>query len=342
MCGAYALPCPICHPSCDCTVTPGVCSSCKDSNAELYLENRACRCKVGYGATFLPYHATCGSCHGSCGTCYDSGSGASCYTCSVSTAVLEVSNSDRGRCVCGAGYRMFLYPTLEANCVPCVGCSSCTATGQCFVSEEAHEAISSANLVGLPISTPGAVCFRLGTEFPNCDHDVLEGIMGPIEKDYYGNLQPTEAQCAELLNANWPFAEYWLKTIFPNYSPPTTFLALNLQKNILRLWIQQFHPSLLVNDPDWKPLIDAINAPAANWSNYLSWGGVTPGYTLDGGTTLRLFPPQLQAFLEETCSTAGCNDVNLLNAGSTVCFTPSCALPSTCQMISTAYPCRWA
>jgi hypothetical protein len=166
--------------------------------------------------------------------------------------------------------------------------------------------------------------------------------MGPIAKDGDGNLQPTEAQCAELLNANWPFAEYWLTTIFPNYNPPTANLALNLHKNILRLWIQQFHPSILVNDPNWKPLIDAINAPAANWANYLSWGGVTPGYTLDGGTTLRLFPPQLQAFLEETCSTVGCNDVNLLNAGSIVCFNPGCAVPAKCMIVSSASPCRSA
>lgn len=205
--------------------------------------------------------------------------------------------------------------------------SSCTATGECFVSEEVREAITSVKLVGLPISTPGAVSFRLPTSFPDCNHDVLEGIMGPIERDDDGNLQPTEAQCADLLNANWPFAEYWLITISPNYNPPTTSIALNLQKHILRLWTMQFHPSTLGNDPNWKPLIDAINAPAADWVNYMSWGGLTPGYTLDGGTTLRLFPLQLQAFLEETCSTVGCNDVNLLNAGSTVCFNLGCAVP---------------
>ena len=164
--------------------------------------------------------------------------------------------------------------------------------------------------------------------------------MGPIAKDAGGNLQPTEAQCAELLNTNWPFAEHWMSIIFPNYNPPTTYLALNLQKNILRMWIQQFHPSALVNDPDWEPLIDAINAPAANWVNYVSWGGVAPGYSLDGGVTLKLFPPELQAFLAATCSTVGCNDVNLLNAGSTVCLNQSCAVPEKCAIISSSFPCK--
>ena len=341
MCGASALPCPICHPSCNCEATAGVCSSCKDPLAELFANDGACRCKAGQGSSNDPYHASCSACDASCDTCNKAGSASECYTCKVSTADLEVSNgSDRGRCVCGAGYRMFNSPTQESDCVACVGCSTCTATGQCFVSEEAYKAITSAKLVGLPTSTPGTICYRLPTEFPDCDHNVLEDIMGPIAKDAGGNLQPTEAQCAELLNTNWPFVEYWMNIIFPNYNPPTTYLSLSLQKGILRLWIQQFHPSLLVNDPDWAPLIAAINAPAANWANYLSWGGAAPGYSIDGGVTLKLFPPKLQAFLAATCPTVGCNDVNLLMAGSTVCFNPSCAAPDKCAFISSAFPCK--
>ena len=233
---------------------------------------------------------------------------------------------------------MRVSPTTEADCVAC-GCSACTATGKCYSSSDIGTIIKNSALVGLPKSTPGTICHRLPRALPDCDHNVLEDIMGPLAKDANGDYAPTQTQCVDLLVANWPHLEHWLNVIFPNFNPPTTFVTVSISRSVLKLWIQQFHPSSIVNNPDWTHLVNTLNAPAADWVHYFAWGGADPGYTTDDGATFKSFPPQLQAYLVSVCATEGCNDINVLNAASQVCWVQLCLIPAKCALVNSAFPC---
>jgi hypothetical protein len=93
---------------------------------------------------------------------------------------------------------------------------------------------------------------------------------------------------------------------------------------MLKLWILQFGPAEM---DSWTDIKTAINGAGENWQNYIAWIEGSPGFSLDAGTTVHLFPEKLLAWLQASCSTtAACKDLALIfNNASKVCDNASCS-----------------
>ena len=87
------------------------------------------------------------------------------------------------------------------------------------------------------------------------------------------------------------------------------------------MWILEATPSVLINDPDWKPIVTAFNQPEAAYANYLAWPDTTPGYTLDGTSTHPL-PAAMAASMQMGIA------IYPFNSGSKVCDTSGCSMHS--------------
>jgi hypothetical protein len=131
---------------------------------------------------------------------------------------------------------------------------------------------------------------------------------------------------------------YWFTDIFSTFSPPSAASdAEKLQiKTTLQLWILQFSPASLKQDPDWEPLVAAFNDESADWGNYLGWATSPRGYTLDGVETLR-FPAALDAWLGVEM-----RDLVALNVKSTVCDSLACGYANECWSINPSLTCSAA
>jgi len=341
MCGASELPCAECHPSClNCDVTPGICQSCRaGADAVAFPHGQACRCIDGKGTDKVNanlYHEVCSPCSDSCATCFIGNDDYNCYTCKVSTTELVKQSRDLGSCSCRDGYQPGRIPVLESDCVPCVpaGCPACVGpTAQdCFSSVAVAEFARLSMTIPLPETTATHICYCIPLDLPTCASNVLVEIMGSLADDGNGVYQPQVSQCYTLLNAMWPYITYWFTEIFPTFDPAIVYRPKSFSALIVKLWILEFTPSELVNNPDWKPIVTAFNQPAAAYANYLAWIGTTPGYTLDG-TSTHPMPAALAA--------SGSISVYIIPflSGSKVCDTSGCSMQAQCALIMPGLEC---
>jgi len=178
----------------------------------------------------------------------------------------------------------------------------------------------------LPDTTATHICYRVPLDLPTCASNVLVEIMGSLADDGNGVYQPQVSQCNTLLNAMWPYITYWFTEIFPTFDPPIRNFPKNFSTFIVKLWILEFTPSELINDPDWKPIVTAFNQPAAAYANYLAWTRTAPGYTLDG-TSTHPMPAAVAA-----SALIGTYILPFL-CGSKVCNTSGCGMQAQCAEV---------
>jgi hypothetical protein len=96
-------------------------------------------------------------------------------------------------------------------------------------------------------------------------------VIGAISLNGQGLQRPTIDQCFELLTAEWPFVTYWFGEIFPNFKPPGFAMSseIDMLKSVLFLWILQYGPSEIKNDPLWQDIVTTFNNASLDWSRLL-------------------------------------------------------------------------
>jgi hypothetical protein len=190
--------------------------------------------------------------------------------------------------------------------------------------------------LGLPLTTAEDICFRIPLAVfkeTACEYSILEDIMGtlPVNNDVY---EPGGMQCLSLLSSLWPYLTHWFNHFFPSpFNPPIRNSPKFMVEAFLKLYILQFTPASLENDPDWTTIINALNAPAENWKDYLVWGGEDAAYTIDRGVTTLPLPKDLKAWIQTGCVLSNCPDLLLININSSVCDDPDCPMKQQCQAI---------
>jgi hypothetical protein len=189
----------------------------------------------------------------------------------------------------------------------------------------------------LPLATGdnSLLCYR--SQLPTSLNDLTtwETILGSLAPDTSGNINVLRDNCYQLLQVQWPYLIYWLNMLFPNYNPPLEASEFEMYsiKTMVWLWVLQFGPALLSFDDAWKHLLSALNAPQSDWYKYLAWGGVSPGYSIDGKTA-RSLPAALNSL--------HASELTLFNLFSTVCNTADCPLKAQCQQAKAASLCATA
>ena len=172
------------------------------------------------------------------------------------------------------------------------------------------------------METDGLICYRMPTVGSDCVLTGLNTAAGSTIGSSSGLLVPTIEQCNLILHNQWPVLTYWFAELFPT-------IVQNLNMPFFPfpiLWIIEFGPNKLRADPKWKSFLTDINAlGVGDWKNFLAWGGTTPQYTPDGGTTIKDLPDDLGARMRDTPESM------LLNSHTEVC-TPGTALQSQCVL----------
>ena len=298
--------CATCHPSCTLCTSGSVCDGCKDAEASMSADNLFCSCSGQYGyAAADNNHQSCASCDNGCATCESAATSNDCQSC------------------------LFKY-----HKGPCVGVS-CT----CLESSNEEMFVEFAKTHGLPYTdeTNSMICYR--QPVPTIDCDPLPGVVtGTITEDGDG-LHPTQAQCDELLRANWPWVTYWFDQLFGDMTLPQSATAEDtvLVTNTIYSLILKQGPATLNRDQSWKDFVGVFNQASPPWATLLGWpssadGTTTPaGYTIDGSTKLPL-PTGLT--LTSTSLT-----LILLNHFSEVCDNTLCLLPAQCGIVEPSNNC---
>ena len=310
LCGSATLPCVDCHPSCDGCDANDNCSSCWHARGIPFAANAACRCPNGYGGSDA-YQGSCAACDSACNICW-----------------------------------LAADPT---SCLPCAtGCSFCFGIEPeaCLKSQEQVDYVKTALFdVNLPLEKENSdhlLCFRQPRDLSGCTPDAIEDVTGTIENYSTGsNAVPALSQCYQLLEAEWPFLKSYFATIFSGYTGPSSVTDAERMKikTILYTWILQFGPATM-QDADWDELRAAL--VTSDWTTYLGWIQTTePGFVVSGSTR-KVYPDALLAWLKSTngCNTvaAGCVDLDVFNLASTFCDT-SCSLGAQCQEVKPGSTC---
>jgi hypothetical protein len=183
--------------------------------------------------------------------------------------------------------------------------------------------------LALPITTETAdnrICYRTPLLTTSCTPDHIEGVTGPIE-DYATEAKPTLFQCYRLLKSEWLWVTYWFGQLFPAFEGPAplAYTQLGFIKQILKLWILQFGPAEMTT---WTDIKAAMNGAGEDWQDYLAWIDSDPGFTLDAGTTVHLFPEKLLASLQASSGSKTANSAEVkfsFNIASKVCDNVSCS-----------------
>lgn len=199
--------------------------------------------------------------------------------------------------------------------------------------------------LALPITTETAdhhICYRTPLLTTSCTPDPIEDMTGPIE-DYATEAKPTPFQCYSLLTAEWPWVTYWFNQLFPTFEGPTPFAyaSLGYIKSNLKVWILQFGPAEVTT---WTHIKAAMNGAGGDWQNYLAWIDSEPGFTLDAGATVHLFPEKLLAWLQTSSGSTTTSCVELIvtfNSASKVCENASCspAVKGYCTQVNAESAC---
>lgn len=130
--------------------------------------------------------------------------------------------------------------------------------------------------------------------------------------------------------------------MFPNFVGPNYISIKSFDKlgSELRLLILQFGYTE-VNT--WTDLLVAWNAPEEDWKDYLAWLSTNPGYTLDGGVSVKPFPVPLLEWLTSSCTdTSSCNELKVLfNKYSAVCLNSACSadVSGYCKQVDSSSAC---
>ena len=332
LCSNSDLQCQVCHKSCNCDGA-GVCLSCKDPTLTPDPLINACHCSGNTGTSGDIYSVTCAPCHTNCATCNLAEDPNSCLTCKAANA--SVPEILGGTCPCPITN---IIP--GTTCDPCPNnCPYCVDSdpASCMSRDEVDFALTAASLYSLPTLSEqnGSVCYRTATASHDNSRCALEAMLGTLDP---GAITLTTAQCYKLLNSEWAMLAYWFTNIFSTFAPPTTASdAEKLKiKTTLQLWILQFSPASLKQDPNWQPLVAAFNNGSADWGQYLGWTGAPGRYTLDGSTSQE-FPAELSAWLGTDA-----RDLVTLNMKSTVCDTVACGFAHECWSISPSLACSVA
>ena len=324
--------CSVCHPSCSsCQLEAGKCDDCAAGAAAAKTADGAvCVCNSGFGPSSFTdrFHTACGACHASCQTCEFVGDVSKCTNCSGANRVLP-PYTKYGLCVCRDGYVREGNPT--SPCVPCApaGCPYCSGPDESeCMPRRAVKLSAIAFDVGLPYLTETEdhrICYRQKLPESECTPDPIEYIAGSIT-DYAGIAKPTRFQCNRLLAAQWPYVIKAFDSLFPNFLGPNRLTNNSYEsiQSFLHLLILTFGYAE-VNT--WTDLKAAWNAPSDNWDNYLAWIDTAPGYTLDGGATVKAFPAALLQWLTTSCAdTYSCMELaTLFNDKSVVCEDLGCS-----------------
>ncbi len=338
--------CPKCHPSCGSCTSEGICETCAAAGATKAADGSICLCNSGTGGT-TTFHTICAACHPNCATCGMGNTKYVCHTCAKAGATLLTYNSV-GDCQCRAGFVPEIDPT-EA-CTPCApaGCPNCIGSdeSQCMSQEQAD--FSTTILIGLlnlPIRTESAdnrICYRTRLPISSCTPDPIEAVTGEIV-DYATVAKPTAYQCFDLLKAEWPFVNYWFDRLFPAFEgvSPNSHSNMVFTKTTLQIWIMQFGPSEM---NDWTDIKEAMNDAGENWGNHMAWINSSPGFSLDAGETVKVFPEKLLTWLQSSCSSTTANCFELMttfNMFSTACSSGSCSasVKTYCTQIQSDSPC---
>ena len=199
--------------------------------------------------------------------------------------------------------------------------------------EQAVFANHAAAVYSLPLrdETNGLICYRQPVPSTTCD--ALTPVLGAITSDFSG-LHLTADQCFKLLTGEWGFVTYWFGNIFPDFRPPATATdsEKNTLKSVLWLWILQYGPSEIKENPLWQDIVTTFNNAALDWTKLLAWSGALKGYTRDGTNPLS-FPAVLEASLTQTSP-----EMKLFNHFSRLCASP-CSLGAQCRQISATSVC---
>ena len=332
LCSGAGGECSLCHYSCNCDGA-GLCLSCKDSTLTPDPLLNACHCSGNTGSSGGIYSVACAPCDSNCATCNLAGDPNSCLTCKAANA--SVQDILGGTCPCP-----ITNVIPGTTCDPCPNdCPYCVDSdpASCMSKAEVDFALTATSLYGLPTLSEqnASICYRTRTASHDKSRCALEAVLGTLVP---GAITLTTSQCYKLLNSEWTMLAYWFTNIFSNFAPPNTLSdAEKLKiKTVLELWLLQFSPASLKQDPDWQPLVAAFNDISADWTRYLGWARAPRGFTLDGTATL-LFPAELDTWLGTEN-----RDLVALNVKSTVCDASGCGFAHECWSINPALACSVA
>lgn len=298
---------------------------------DIYLDTFMCGASTG---------GICPSCHTSCGACDGSDI---CLICKSDDSVLETRANAFCTCPISLDWAALNYfadcgigPPPPPSCFP--GCVQCVGPSEAACMDNADQVafvkIAEADYQ-LPIldESDGAFCFY--QRIPNSDCNPITALVGVVNADSTG-LHPTQDQCYTLLKANWLFVTHWFGKLFRDFTLPTTPVPTVDEayktKSVLWLWILQYGPHALSNDPLWVDIVTTFNDNMLDWTRLLAWKGVLTGYSPDG-VQRKSFPEQLAAALTSTSP-----ELQLFNRFSTLC-SDVCALGAECQQLNPANSC---
>lgn len=335
--GNSLIACHSCHPSCtSCDIQAGICDACKDPGAVKVADGALCVCKAGTGgvienSAFGIVHSQCLPCHPNCATCYMGGS-ITCSSCSDMNAVLNIN----GICECKPGYH-----SRSSAVLVCESCLDPERFG-CLITKEQYFFVGLVSRYRLPIAYPSIIkdriCYRNLLPASGCMRDatleVIGGLfdMGPDINDPNGGEHMYSVkgdQCSLLLISQWPFIIFWFSELFPNFvgPSPSSLYDIQVMKSVLYLWIQQYGPSEINS---WTDIKAAVQGASGDWKNYIFWVMEDPGFSLDGGTTIKRYPATLVEGPKDCINDAEdslfCDELYFIfNKWSTLCKNPLCS-----------------
>ena len=230
-----------------------------------------CSCSGQYGHALADkYHESCVACYYGCTTCESASAPGDCQDC--------FPNYQKGSCVG-------------------VGCT-CGCQSDCPTADEVDfvELVKKDHSLPYIYETGSLICYRQPVPTIDCGHDLLSAVVTGTIPDIVGALNPTQAQCDELLHTQWPWVTYWFDQLFGGMTLPQSATAddsLLIKTTIWALILKQ-GPATLNGDQSWKDFVAVFKSVTPPWTTLLGWpssadGTTTPaGYSIDGSTKLSL------------------------------------------------------
>ena len=186
---------------------------------------------------------------------------------------------------------------VTTDCVPCANnCAYCIGPNaeDCMTMDEENFLKRAGNFAISPSALE--ICNREPVIGSDCTLPALNYAAGSTIPGGGTSLTPTTQQCTNILTTEWPAVRYWYNIIFPTviWSGMAYDFLYGNYFMVPFLWIVEFGPSQLQTDAKWQALITDLNQMTFDmWRNVLAWGGDTPGYTVNSGTTVKDLPTEL-------------------------------------------------